>query len=99
MGCRPASCTRRNDQKRYEKPRLKPWAQKLESFISADGRRLSHILDPRSGRPVVDAPRSITVAAATCVQAGMFTTLAMLKGAGAEEFLRDEGVRHWIRRD
>jgi hypothetical protein len=29
----------------------------------------------------------------------MFTTLAMLKGPGAEAFLRSEGLRFWIQRD
>jgi thiamine biosynthesis lipoprotein len=67
-------------------------------FVVADGTRYSHILDPRSGWPVRDAPRSVTVAAATCTQAGMLTTLAVLQGANAEEFLAAEGVPHWIRR-
>jgi len=67
-------------------------------FIQVDGIRLPHILDPRNGRPVPDAPGSVTVAAETCSQAGMLSTLAMLSGANAEEFLRIEGVRHWIQR-
>jgi thiamine biosynthesis lipoprotein len=67
-------------------------------FVTANGERLSHILDPRSGFPVRGAPRSITVAAATCTNAGMLTTLAMLRGTGAEQFLEAEGVRHWIQR-
>lgn len=67
-------------------------------FVNADGERLSHILDPRSGMPVRGAPRSITVAAPSCTHAGMLTTMAMLKGPGAEEFLRNEGVRHWVQR-
>jgi thiamine biosynthesis lipoprotein len=67
-------------------------------FVESDGKRLPHILDPRDGRPVGEAPRSVTVAAPTCTQAGMLTTLAMLRGAGAEEFLASEGVRHWIQR-
>jgi len=67
-------------------------------FVTADGTRLPHILDPRDGRPVRGAPRSVTVAAPTCTNAGMLTTLAMLRGAGAEEFLAAEGVRHWIQR-
>lgn len=65
-------------------------------YVKAGGQRLSHILDPRTGRPVADAPRTVTVAAPSCTQAGMLTTLAMLKGAGANEFLRSEGVRYWI---
>lgn len=67
-------------------------------YVNANGERLSHILDPRSGMPVRGAPRSITVAAPTCTHAGMLTTLAMLKGPDAEDFLRREGVRHWVQR-
>jgi thiamine biosynthesis lipoprotein len=68
-------------------------------YVKTGGVRLSHILDPRNGRPVLGAPRTVTVAAPTCTQAGMFTTLAMLKGPGAEAFLRSEGLRFWIQRD
>ena len=51
----------------------------------------------RAGRHP-SAPRSITVAAATCSQAGSYSTLAMLNGADAEAFLRSEGVRYWCLR-
>ena len=67
-------------------------------FLLRDGRRYSHILDPRSGWPVEGAPRSVTVAADTCTQAGMLSTLAMLEGYDAETFLDAEGVRYWCRR-
>ena len=67
-------------------------------YVTSNGQRLPHILDPRSGEPVRRAPRSVTVAAATCTNAGMLTTLAMLRGPGAEEFLAAEGVRHWVQR-
>jgi thiamine biosynthesis lipoprotein len=67
-------------------------------YVVSEGRRLSHILDPRTGWPVNDAPRSITVAAPTCTNAGMLTTLAMLRGPGAEAFLTSEGLRHWVQR-
>jgi thiamine biosynthesis lipoprotein len=67
-------------------------------FVTDHGRRLPHILDPRSGAPVAAAPRSVTVAAPTCTHAGMLTTLAMLRGRNAEEFLDAEGVRHWVER-
>jgi len=56
-------------------------------FILKDGVRYGHILDPTTGWPVANAPRSITIAANTCTQAGMLATLAMLKGEHAEEFL------------
>jgi thiamine biosynthesis lipoprotein len=67
-------------------------------YVESGDERLPHILDPRDGRPVRGAPRSVTVAAPTCTQAGMLTTLAMLKGPGAEDFLAAEKVRHWIQR-
>ena len=67
-------------------------------FLLADGVRYGHILDPTTGWPVEDAPRSVTVAAGTCTDAGMLATLAMLQGAGAESFLAEQGVRHWVTR-
>ena len=67
-------------------------------FIEHAGRRYSHILDVRSGYPVRDAPRSVTVAASSCVEAGLLATLAMLKGAEAERFLEQQGVPHWCLR-
>jgi thiamine biosynthesis lipoprotein len=65
-------------------------------FVSKDGVRYSHILDARTGWSVRGAPRSITVLADTCTQAGTWTTLAMLQGPNAESFLREAGVRYWI---
>jgi thiamine biosynthesis lipoprotein len=67
-------------------------------FIAAAGRRYGHIIDARTGWPTPDAPLSVTVAADTCSQAGVFTTLAMLHGGGAEQFLEAEGVRYWCQR-
>jgi FAD:protein FMN transferase len=61
-----------------------------------DGIRYGHILDPRTGWPVPSSPRSVTVAASSCTEAGLLSTLALLHGAGAERFLKDEGVRYWI---
>lgn len=65
-------------------------------FLIKDGVRYGHILDPVTGWPVTDAPRSITVAADTCTQAGMLATLAMLRGRAAEAFLAEHGVQCWI---
>jgi FAD:protein FMN transferase len=67
-------------------------------YVESEGRRLPHILDPRNGWPVRNAPRSVTVAAPRCTHAGMLSTLAMLRGADAESFLESEGVRHWVQR-
>jgi thiamine biosynthesis lipoprotein len=65
-------------------------------FLLKDGRRYSHILDPRNGWPVKDPPRSVTVAASTCMEAGLLSTLAMLQGRRAEAFLKREGVQAWF---
>ena len=67
-------------------------------FLIRDGVRYSHILDPHTGWPVPDAPHSITVAADTCSQAGMLSTLAMLEGQGAEAFLDAQEVDYWCDR-
>jgi thiamine biosynthesis lipoprotein len=67
-------------------------------FLVREGVRYGHILDPRSGWPVRDTPRSVTVAAASCVEAGMLATFAMLQGSGAESFLEEQGVRYWCLR-
>ena len=66
--------------------------------IWANGRRYGHILDARTGWPTPGAPRSVTVAAATCSLAGTFSTLAMLLGTDAEAFLASQNVRYWCLR-
>lgn len=67
-------------------------------FLAKDGVCYSHILDPVTGWPIENAPRSVTVAADTCTQAGMLATLAILKGDNAEAFLDDQDVRYWCLR-
>jgi FAD:protein FMN transferase len=67
-------------------------------FLLRDGVRYSHILDVRTGWPVREVPRSVTVAAASCVEAGMLATFAMLQGSAAESFLTEQGVRYWCLR-
>ncbi len=67
-------------------------------YVRANGIRYSHVLNPSTGWPIKDAATSITVAADTCVQAGMLSTLAMLKGTGAEAFLDEQAEQHWCRR-
>lgn len=67
-------------------------------YVLRDGVRYGHILDPRSGWPVAGAPRSVTVAAPNCTQAGMLATFAMLQGGAAEDFLEAQQVPHWCQR-
>ena len=65
-------------------------------FIRHEGRRLGHILNPKTGWPVKDAPRSVTVLDRTCLQAGSLSTIAYLQGPGAREFLEQQGVEFRI---
>jgi thiamine biosynthesis lipoprotein len=65
-------------------------------FVTWGGRRLGHILDPRTGWPVVGAPRSVTVVAPTCLEAGTIATLACLQGPGAKAFLEEQKVQFWV---
>jgi thiamine biosynthesis lipoprotein len=65
-------------------------------FVLWKGRRLGHILDPKTGWPVQDAPRAVTVLARTCLEAGTLSTLAYLQGPRARDFLQEQGVRFWI---
>ena len=67
-------------------------------YLLKDGIRYSHILDPRTGWPVRNAPHSVTVVAGTCTEAGILATLAMLHGKQAESFLKAQGVRFWCLR-
>ena len=67
-------------------------------FLLKDGVRYGHLLDPRTGWPVAGTPRSVTVAADTCTQAGMLSTFAMLMGPAAETFLEQQRVRYWCLR-
>lgn len=65
-------------------------------FVRWKGRRLGHILDPRTGWPVEGAPRSVTVLSHTSLEAGTLATLAYLRGGGAADFLEAQGVQFWI---
>lgn len=64
-------------------------------YVKDRGVRYGHVLDPRSGWPIPDAPRSVTVHASTCTEAGLLAKLALLRGTEAENFLRQEQVRAW----
>jgi FAD:protein FMN transferase len=64
-------------------------------YVRWRGRRLGHILDPRTGWPIEGAPRSVTVLAGTCLEAGTLATLAQLQGERALAFLDAQGARFW----
>jgi FAD:protein FMN transferase len=65
-------------------------------FLVRHGRRYGHILNPRTGWPVAQAPRSVTVLANSCVEAGFLATLALLQGRRAEAFLAEQDVKAWF---
>jgi FAD:protein FMN transferase len=58
-----------------------------ERYFIHDGKRYSHILNPRTGMPVTGF-QAVTVLAPSCMVAGSMSTIAMLKGEG-------EGAR-WL---
>jgi len=65
-------------------------------FLEKDGKRYCHILNPKTGWPVEDPPHTVSVAAPTCIEAGMLSTFALLQGNKAEEFLKAQEVPYWI---
>ncbi|SNY60360.1 thiamine biosynthesis lipoprotein [Arsukibacterium tuosuense] len=65
-------------------------------FLFKDGVRYSHIVNPKTGWPVTDAPRSVTVAAPNCLLAGMLATTALLQGRDAEAFLQTQQLQYWL---
>jgi len=65
-------------------------------YVRWRGKRLGHILNPKTGWPVVDAPSSVTVIGRTCMEAGTLSTLAYLQGPDARAYLEDQGVQFWI---
>lgn len=56
------------------------------------GARLHHIIDPRTGMPVRSCWRTVTVAAATCVDANVASTAAILRGERAVSWLEGLGL-------
>ena len=66
-----------------------------QRFLQKNGVRYSHVLDPHTGWPVRGAPSTVTVIADTCTDAGILSTLALLHGEKAEEFLQAQAVQYW----
>lgn len=50
------------------------------NFFEADGKRYSHEINPRTGRPVDHALTAVTVLAATCAEADAWATALMVLG-------------------
>ena len=67
-------------------------------FLIKDDIRYGHVLNAKTGWPIANAPRSITVVAPQCIQAGILATLALLQGNNAEQFLTEQDIKFWARR-
>jgi thiamine biosynthesis lipoprotein len=67
-----------------------------ERCIVANGQRYGHILDPRSGWPLLDGPASVTVLAPTCLVAGTLATIGLLRGGDAEQWLQQTKAEHLV---
>ncbi len=62
-------------------------------FIEHDGRRLSHTLDPRTGRPIAEDLASVTVLAPSCMKAdALATALSVLGVEEGAQFARERGI-------
>lgn len=59
-------------------------------FYVDDGKRLSHTIDPRTGRPVEGGPASATVIADTAIEADAWATTLMVLGEEEGLALADE---------
>jgi len=64
-----------------------------ERCIKLDGRRYSHILNPKTGWPV-QGLAAVSVVAPYCLVAGSACTIAMLKGEAGPAWLADLGLPH-----
>ncbi|MEP1742716.1 MAG: FAD:protein FMN transferase [Kangiellaceae bacterium] len=63
-------------------------------FFDYEGKRYGHLMNPKTGYPVENPPLSVTTFADNCVMAGSYSSLAMLMGAQAEEFLTEQSIKH-----
>lgn len=67
-------------------------------YCMVGGKRYGHLLNPRTGWPVDEMPESVTVIGTHCIQAGFISSLALLHGIGAEQFLEQQDVPSFCRR-
>ncbi len=65
-------------------------------FITHNGLRYGHIINPVTGYPVTAAPLSVSVKAGNCLTAGMLSTIAMLHGSSAQDFLQSQKVEYKV---
>jgi thiamine biosynthesis lipoprotein len=66
-------------------------------FLVHEGRRYSHILNPKTGYPVENGVATITVQAPSCTLAGLFATISHLH-QDPVGFLEAQNMRFWVLR-
>jgi thiamine biosynthesis lipoprotein len=59
---------------------------------TAGGRKQHHIIDPRTGEPVNSCWRTVSIAAATCADANIASTAAIIRGEAAPGWLAAAGL-------
>ena len=64
-----------------------------EKFFDLDGKRYCHVISPRTGQPV-SFWQSVSVLAPLSINAGTYTTIAMLKEADGLAWLEDSGMAY-----
>lgn len=68
-----------------------------ERCMIVNGKRYSHLLDPRTGKPHDGGPACVSITADHCLIAGLTATIAMLQPeSDAPRFLRDIGLPHLL---
>jgi thiamine biosynthesis lipoprotein len=68
-----------------------------ERFMIANGKRYSHLLDPRTGQPHDGGPACVSITAEHCLTAGITSTIAMLQPeSDAPQFLQNVGLPHLL---
>ena len=65
-------------------------------MVVIDGRKYSHLLNPKTGWPI-EGLSSVTVVAPTCMVAGTYSTIGMLKGPSWLESIPYQSI--WIDQD
>lgn len=60
-----------------------------ERFMIVDGCRYHHLINPRTGYPSLDSLASVSVITQNCLMAGSISTIAMLKGDQAKDWLQE----------
>ncbi len=65
-------------------------------FFIKNNKKYCHIINPLTGYPVKNPPKSVTVIYDNCLLAGILTTISILYEQDAEKFLKAQNVKYHI---